>query len=287
MLEQRYPNLEYIIMDGGSTDGSVDIIEKYEQHLAYWESQKDLGQSHAINKGWKRCTGEIFAWLNSDDLYTPGALFEVAEVWKKDPRVGFISGITERVDENGKSKGKYFGTEFDLIQTLTTSTNTTAQQSTFINRKALEEAGYLDENLHMSMDWDLWLRIGARYPVKFVPSIWSQIREWDETKTASRLIDSGEEHVAIVKNFFRNEFITLTPKIKHTALAAAYGRKAFLLYQSGHYQRYQIDALRSIFLDPSIKGGDSRSIINSKKDMLRIIQSTAFYCNRLLCHFRN
>jgi glycosyltransferase involved in cell wall biosynthesis len=88
VIEQDYPNLEYIIIDGGSTDESVEVIKKYDQHLAYWVSEPDRGQSHAINKGFERATGEIFGWLNSDDWYHPGALKAVAEAFAANPEAG-------------------------------------------------------------------------------------------------------------------------------------------------------------------------------------------------------
>src|SRR5512134_129792 len=102
VIEQDYPNLEYIIIDGGSTDESVEIIRKYEKHLAYWVSEPDRGQSHAINKGFDRATGEIFGWLNSDDWYVPGALKAVAEAFAANPEAGAVVGAGEMVDEEGK-----------------------------------------------------------------------------------------------------------------------------------------------------------------------------------------
>lgn len=100
VLEQDYPNLEYIIIDGGSTDNSVEIIKKYEKHLAYWVSEPDRGQSHAINKGFGHATGEILGWLNSDDYYAPGAPQAIAEAFLANPDVGAIVGAGEFLFED-------------------------------------------------------------------------------------------------------------------------------------------------------------------------------------------
>src|ERR1035437_4288596 len=101
VLEQDYPNLEYIVIDGGSEDNSVEIIKKYEKHLAYWESVKDKGQSHAINKGFAIATGEILAWLNSDDTYEQNAIYNIAEWFRKYPELDFIYGDVNIIDEKG------------------------------------------------------------------------------------------------------------------------------------------------------------------------------------------
>ncbi len=102
VLNQNYPNLEHIIIDGGSTDNSVDIIKKYEDQLAYWVSEKDKGQTHAINKGFKHSNGEILNWLNSDDLLAPGALHVIAEEFSKNPRVDFFFGDFTIIDKEGR-----------------------------------------------------------------------------------------------------------------------------------------------------------------------------------------
>ncbi|NVO00781.1 MAG: glycosyltransferase, partial [Geobacteraceae bacterium] len=114
VLDQGYPNLEYIVIDGGSTDESVEIIKKYADRLTYWVSEPDRGQSHAINKGFERATGEIFGWLNSDDWYHPGALQAVAEAFAANPDVGAVVGAGEMVDEEGKQLIYKSTTKVDL-----------------------------------------------------------------------------------------------------------------------------------------------------------------------------
>ncbi|HRY21099.1 MAG TPA: glycosyltransferase family 2 protein, partial [Flexilinea sp.] len=114
VLSQDYPNLEYIIIDGGSTDGSVEIIRKYENRLAYWVSEKDKGQTNAINKGFNRAKGEIFAWLNSDDIYEPGAIQAAVEALMSDPSLGFVYGDCNFIDSHDRIIGKFDVRQTDL-----------------------------------------------------------------------------------------------------------------------------------------------------------------------------
>ena len=100
VINQNYPNLEYIIIDGGSTDGSVDIIKKYEKHLTYWVSEPDNGHGHALNKGFSTTTGEIMAWINSDDKYYPSTFATVAEIFNKFSDINWIHGKNSRIDKS-------------------------------------------------------------------------------------------------------------------------------------------------------------------------------------------
>lgn len=262
VIKQDYPNLEYFIMDGGSTDGSLEIIQKYSPYLAYWESQPDYGQSHAINKGFKKATGELVAWLNSDDLYMPGVLFDVAKIWQEDQSPGFISGVTERIDENGDPTGKLFGSEFNLEEILLTSKNCVAQQSTFINRKALEEVGLLDETLNMSMDFDLWIRIGSSYPVKFTPVIWSQMRDWGNAKTTLLYGQIGSEHIRIVKKYFKGKKTISNFALYRQALAAAHGWSAVIYYSRNDKKKFRRELAISLLHYPGLKGGEASKLID-------------------------
>jgi len=265
VLNQNYPNLECFVMDGGSMDNSVEIIQKYASMLTYWESKPDRGQSHAINKGFKMATGELVAWLNSDDLFTPGTLFEVAEIWERDQSFGLIHGISEIVDEQGNSTGKQRGSPIDFFESLLTSDNPVAQPSTFISRLALEDVGYLDEKLHMSMDWDLWLRISKEYPVCYLPKVLSKSRYWSLTKTSTQIEKAGQDHVTIIRKFERTGLIDR--KIGKKALAAAYGRKATLEFQKNKKLKSKFSLLRSLIYDPEIEGGNAKKI---RKDFFPI-----------------
>ena len=158
VIGQNYPNFEYIIIDGGSSDGSVEIIKEYAHRLAYWISEKDSGQSSAINKGFRRAAGKIICWINSDDILLPGALSAVGHYFSKNPDVMFVNGNTMRIDAQSKilfnnhilKQNKWFAKHgiFNI-----------AQQSMFWRRELFDSIGYLDESMHCMMDLEFLIRI--------------------------------------------------------------------------------------------------------------------------------
>lgn len=162
VLSQNYPNLEYIIIDGGSTDNTVEIIQKYESSITYWVSEPDRGQSHAINKGLKKCTGEIFNWLNSDDWYTPGALFEVANAFMSNSSAQFVSGYENHVELNG-NVNVHNGTFLKPSTEKTIEFCELTQPSTFFKLKAIRSVNGVSEDLHYIMDGELWVKLLLLY----------------------------------------------------------------------------------------------------------------------------
>ena len=177
VLLQGYPDLEYIIIDGGSTDRSLEIIRKYEPWLAYWVSEPDRGQSHAINKGWKRATGEILAWLNSDDMYVPSTLAKVAEAAARYPSE-LLYGLCEYFDERGLVT--VMGRPYNVLKSLYDAhAAPIPQPAAFVRKRGLEKVGLLDIRLKQSMDKDLWQRLAAVGEVSFVPEIWARFRLHD------------------------------------------------------------------------------------------------------------
>jgi len=185
VLNQKYPNLEYIIMDGGSTDQSVEIIRKYEQYLAYWVSEKDRGQAHAINKGFIRATGDILAWLNSDDFYYPNTLNYIAQAYQKYPEAGLYIGNGNIVDKHRNIIRPFSDSIGFDANTLIDGQNYINQPSVFINRKALDKAGLLDESLNNEFDVEYWIRTGREFEAVVMDEFLSAFRWYDEIKTAS------------------------------------------------------------------------------------------------------
>lgn len=161
ILDQRYPDLEYLVVDGGSTDNSVEIIRKYAGHLAFWVSEPDRGQSHAINKGLGRATGDLLTWLNSDDYYEPGALRAFADRAMAEPDADVFVGIGQMVDEAGRVtyyKKPPATIDFESVCRWMDGGNF-MQPSSMFRRSAWERLGPLDEALHIAFDVDLWLRM--------------------------------------------------------------------------------------------------------------------------------
>jgi glycosyltransferase involved in cell wall biosynthesis len=187
VLDQNYPNLEYIIIDGGSTDNSPDIIQRYQSHLAYWVSEPDGGQSEAINKGLQRATGELVAWLNSDDFYLPNAFRHVAQVYQATAKAPFYFGDGVRVNEHGEILRPFFpkGSHFFSGEALRYGLNYILQPATFIHRESLQTSGYLSPTLHYGLDTDLWLRLATLGHPCPIPAPLAASREYGATKTAS------------------------------------------------------------------------------------------------------
>jgi glycosyltransferase involved in cell wall biosynthesis len=217
---QGYPNLEYIIIDGGSTDNSVEIIRKYEPWVSYWVSEKDRGQSDAINKGWERSSGEIVAYLNSDDLYTPGVLAEVAELFRKHTECAVIHGQTVITDIEGNEMG-VFGLPFDVTSSVDGCNDSVAQPSAFIRRKALLDVGDMDLKLRRAMDYDLWLRLRIKYPFEYVPRIWSRFRYHPKSKSHGKVSLRSDSLWIMSKLYSNDELPPEVKRLKNRALAWA------------------------------------------------------------------
>lgn len=182
VLEQDYPNLEYIIVDGGSTDGSVEIIKKYADRLAWWVSEADNGQTDAINKGFARARGEILAWINSDDTYEPGAVSEAVKYFQSYPDIGLVYGDTHFIDEQGQVIGKFAARQTDY-HLLRRGYVHIPQQAAFFRGDLWREVGPLDPSFYFAMDYDLWVRLSARAPIHYTPQMWANFRLHSGGKT--------------------------------------------------------------------------------------------------------
>ena len=178
---QGYPNLEHIVIDGGSTDGSVPIIASYEDKLAYWVSEPDEGQTDALIKGFDRATGEIYCWLNSDDLFEPNTLQEVAGFFTANPDVQFVYGDSRWIDRNGrgiKPKREHGWNQFVWLY----DHNYIGQPSAFWRADLYQAVGGLDISFDMAMDADLWVRFAELTTPRHSRSFWSSMRFYPEQK---------------------------------------------------------------------------------------------------------
>ena len=184
LIEQNYPRLEILVVDGGSTDNSVDVIREFGQHIAWWTSEKDRGQSHAINKGFARATGDIVNWLCSDDVLLPGALDRVARAFVENPAADVVAGAV---------RFAYPDPRMDRVEVpspmsveLLPCMNQLPQQAIFYRRSLLRRSPPLDETLHYMMDFDLWnyfVANGARF--HFVPDVLAEMRFSETNKTTA------------------------------------------------------------------------------------------------------
>ncbi len=185
VLLQGYPNLEYIIIDGGSTDQSVDIIRKYEPWIDFWVSEKDRGQSHAINKGFDIATGDLLGWLNSDDYYLPGTLFKIAQTYLENRSAGAIYGHGHIVDLTGQvvHKARTFEVNIDNLFEWFAGGAEFMQPSCLFTSQAWLRCGPLAEDLQYAMDLDLWIKIAGNYKFQKVDELLSISLRHDDAKT--------------------------------------------------------------------------------------------------------
>lgn len=180
---QDYPNLEHIVIDGGSTDGSLDVLKKYNADII-WVSGPDNGQSNAINKGFRMAKGKIIGWLNSDDIYLSGAIRTAVAELIGNPQIGAVYGYVEKIDDKGTKIGELKSPEYER-QKLYSNPNFIWQPTVFIKREVLDKVGHLDENLHYVMDYDLWLRIGMIADFKLIPEFLAAARFHDDAKSVA------------------------------------------------------------------------------------------------------
>ena len=175
VLEQDYPNLEYIVIDGGSSDGSLEIIQKYADRLAYWQSQPDQGQTDAINQGFARASGEILAWLNSDDLLLPGAVSAAVRALQAHPEAAMVYGDALLINAEGKTIGKFPAAQTDYRK-LRRGYVHIPQQASFFRADLWRQVAPLDVSFYFAMDYDLWVRLAALAPLVYVPQLWAAFR---------------------------------------------------------------------------------------------------------------
>jgi glycosyltransferase involved in cell wall biosynthesis len=175
VLEQDYEQIEYLIVDGGSTDGSLEIIQKHAERLAWWVSEPDKGQTDAINKGFARSQGEILAWINSDDTYLPHAVREAVAYLHAHPEAGMVYGDANLVDEAGQVIGKFPARQTDYDR-LRRGYVHIPQQAAFFRADLWRKVGPLDPSFYFAMDYDLWVRLAKISSLHYQPRLWANFR---------------------------------------------------------------------------------------------------------------
>lgn len=245
VLNQNYPNLEFIIVDGGSTDGTIEIIKKYEAHLAYWHSDQDAGQSDALNKGFSRATGDIYGWLNSDDLFLPDALFAAAEALKETNSASVVFGDWLEIDSNDRVTATNYAFDFNLGHFIHEGFHLNSQ-AMFWRRQAHERFGEFDIKLHRTMDYDLILRLGqieGQAAFKRIPEPLACFRRHPEQKTLDFDRVVHEEHRRIaskngvgIKYTPLGKVYRLTYRFRRAYWYVKRGGMSYLLTQSAPWR---------------------------------------------------
>jgi glycosyltransferase involved in cell wall biosynthesis len=201
VLNQDYPSIEHIIMDGGSTDQTLDILRKYENRIT-WYSEKDEGQSDAINKGLRMAKGEILAYLNSDDTYLPGAITRAVEYLTAENRHSpLVYGEGYFINADGAIIAPYPTESFDFQRLAETCF--ICQPTTFWKRDVIETIGLFDENLHYAMDYDYWIRVAKQYGMLgYIHEYLANSRVYQETKTMSKRFEAHNEILKVIKKHY-------------------------------------------------------------------------------------
>jgi len=244
VISQGYPNLEYIIIDGGSTDGSVDIIKKYEKQLAYWVSESDIGQYHAVQKGLSKATGEIMTYINSDDILAPGSLYTAAQIFSDYPQIQWLGGITNHIDEHGRivsigiqdkwNKYRYLNFDFKYIQ----------QEGIFWSKSLWDKAGgYISTQYTLASDLELWSRFFQYAELYSVPGVLGSFRIRSHNQRSLEGISLyGEEAKTILSNLKKTSAEESVLSITRSLLYRALGKKQlrFLFILFGYNKIYQL-----------------------------------------------
>ena len=198
VLGQDYPHIEYIVMDGGSTDETVSVMRDYGSRVRFI-SEPDQGQSHAINKGFRMARGSILFWLNSDDVILPGAVRQAVNGFHENPQAGVVYGEGYLMDERGKITRRFPYTEPFNLWRLIYLSDYILQQTAYFRRAAIEQAGYVREDLHFAMDWDLLIRIGKKFPLHYIPEYMGVLREYEAAKSFSGGVRRAREIARVLR----------------------------------------------------------------------------------------
>lgn len=217
VIGQDYPRIEYRVIDGASSDGSVEIIRRHAAHLAGWVSEPDNGQAEAINKGFAQATGDIVAWLNSDDLYLPGAISAAVRAFELHPEAGLVFGDVLSIDGEGRPINLMTFGDWGLEDLL--QFNIISQPGVFVRRAILERAGFLDTSFHYLLDHHLWLRVARLAPMVYVRERWAAARFHQGAKNVNQAPGFGREADRLVawiasQAQFRSEWLRLERRIR-------------------------------------------------------------------------
>jgi glycosyltransferase involved in cell wall biosynthesis len=222
VLGQEGARIEYLVVDGGSTDATLDVLCGYGDRTR-WISEPDRGQADAINKGWRRTSGEIIAWLNADDVYLPGAVRQVVEVFASRPEVDAVYGDCDYVDAGGRRLEPYPTRPYDYLALVREARNYIPQPATFLRRRVLDRVGPLDESLHYVMDFDYWLRLGLHHTMAYLPVRLAATRLHPGAKSVTSGAGFGQELAGVYRRLFaRDDLPPLVRAVEREAMGNVY-----------------------------------------------------------------
>ena len=249
VLGQDYPHIEYFVVDGASTDNSVDIIRKYESKLAWWVSEKDKGQADAINKGFAHATGEVIAWLNSDDYYLAGTISAAVKIFEEHPEVVLVYGNMLAVDEHGKTFNTLNYKQLTLEDLL--CFQIIGQPAVFMRRSALQKTGGLDPTFHFMLDHHLWIRLAQQGRILHVDQTWAAARYHADAKNIAKAAEFGRDAFRILDMVGQDEnLIPTLAKINRRAHASAYRVDARYLLDGGQSAAALSAWMHALFIHP-------------------------------------
>ncbi len=276
VLEQDYSRIEYLVVDGLSTDGSVEIIRRYAHRLDWWVSEKDSGQSEAINKGLRRARGEFVGWLNSDDIYLPGAVSAAVTVFQSHPEAGLIYGDALAIDTEGKPFNIMRARQFTLTDLM--AFQIICQPAAFMRRSVLEEVGYLNPAYQLLMDNLLWMCMAEKAPIIYVPQIWAAARYHEQAKNRTRGAAYGQEARLLIADLkSRSEFSDFIRSDEKRILAGVERFDAFYLTEAGQPRAALRSYWHSFWLHPSTALGDWKHILLAVIILLGLQKIRIFY----------
>jgi glycosyltransferase involved in cell wall biosynthesis len=251
VIGQDYEPIEYILIDGASTDGSLEIIKRYEEQLAYWISEPDQGQVDAINKGLRKASGHIVAWINSDDLYMAGTVRDAVETLQKHPEVGMVYGDGIMVDAKGNLLDRHTYRTYTVLDLL--CFEVLLQPTVFMRREVLQQVGYLSEDYDLILDHDLWIKIAAQASILHVPSFWAVERTHDSAKTIAQAATFVREAERLIEKAEGSQaYGSLIQENRRKVYASLHAFAARRLIDAGEHRLATGRMLKALFLAPKV-----------------------------------
>ncbi len=276
-------DLEYFVIDGGSTDGSLSLIDQISDRLAGWVSEKDQGQAEAINKGFARARGEIIAWLNSDDLLLPGAVRKAVETLQANPDLGMVYGDAITIDPDGRPlSGLSFG-NWGLIELL--SFRMICQPAVFMRREVLEQAGYLDESYHFMLDHHLWIRLARLAPIQHISEVLAAARHHPQAKNVSQAAAFSAETQRVLKwALTQPDLSELFHHNRRLILGGAYRLQARYYLEGGQSARALEYYLRALVNRPGYALKHAHRMLYALLSLLGATRFADHYLRRAASH---